>query len=1043
MSSTPNITASMVAQLYQLAPTHPTVAAQLLAKLQDVLSPTVPNDQQVELLHKKMEAIARIFNVYQVDITCDHLKFFKLKDIINLGKTILLLLPLREASVKAKSALLTFFSNERNEKGLYEEFWKNCGVSAQNQGHYGSSLAEIQALEKYQDFAEKSLASTLPSQSQSQTNLQLVAALAKELSQFVEPIWANLHQDLNKEIISQQETIKNADAAKRHLIGVVRAAKTSGKVYKVEFGLVESTFNFCSRQLKYLHHITTNKIPKLKFLCTHLDLSFPSASRQVETLLLLGKNFLQQVNKTNEQLVEKLASYEGAMALTSGVDTRSIAALRYLKTIKKSLDEIQTKLWINLRDRVTDLKNSLNAEVLNSQINQEQRAEFFRSIVYTLIDNGTLRAELNKAFETIIIEYSKERESICKKLHPLFFALYHEETLTQHAMRDQIMQFLDLIPEAQKHLEEEELKGRDSINISNFLELIEGYFHYTLPREDFIQPFQAWINKFKSDLQKDNKAKIEAGLPYTSPTLSAKEVRRVEEMAMKVQRLNQSVIALCGRVFPALEAVRTTAAQVKEKESSLKLDSFLYTLKLEEQAALANRFSAAAAQEHKIERSETRPESPVTAATATAAAPGRALVESEMPLPTPVCVQSATAKLAFDLLHYLKTWHGMQTLPPARIAFEADRPTQARHQQIYFLNCLANVLELLDRRPTSALVQFACLFGHLSLEQGLTERHLRAFPNGFLSHSLREMLEDLGIRIGSNPWTDEDCGTLAHRYAWNMTGGLSFALRHIRENHPKTTDEFCEKRSKWMEGAAQFNIEVLSHGCPAEKQALLKRIQSVLEVFGKNTSTANKASVEEHAKNALPRAHVLTEWEGKLKKSISAIDASIKAHAAGEVPYLFNARNHLLNLIAAINLFKQYPQQAFLHVHLQMMLISAQYFAENLGIHLSQWVDHSLYSYGLEEGLKKEEEATLKIINVEKGSEYPYSYFAYNRTPSALMRILSDLYAQSFEAQFLGDGAVPSGMAAKSHAELQTTVSDLAIRFARLAQALVQKHLSE
>lgn len=900
-----------------------------------------------------------LFAKYQPPLKLDdHIKFFRQIDIVDLGKAILLLLPLRNIAQSVQvTALLTFLTNEKAESKHYEQFWKSCGVSPADTTHYAQKLAVLEEIDKDGEFAKECLATQMPSTSQSQTNLQFVAALIKETVELFEPVWTAIHEQLKKEIEYKNQEAREIFEQKRKFNRLARQNKLSQEDLEHDNFENLNIYNYYAYQIKSLQNQMYKSIPQIKRLCMRLDLTIPGNSRQIERLQLIARNLLEQVNKITYDLLEKLVQDEAITAVHYGISARTVAAKRFQNRLFENIRTAENNFFQGLYFGVDSLLGSLDPKSLNSHSNSK---DFMNKVIAIYKGNDSKTLASLDVFNSFYAECHKNKKELDQKLKALEFNLKLKWF--------NYLGYLESFP-----------YSIESTSVSEFLNTFKVWLESQFRSRPNFQ--EEWIDRYAK--LKENQSR--------SHEHRTEMVTEIVGMGKKVQHIKNSVNLLFMRIFPALFALRTVDAELKEKTAFLQFDSFLHALKFEEEDAFSKQMAAKAALNQPAGQISPQA-SPTDNCQDLVFAPRTPLSALRQP-PDLLYVRSSAAKRVFDLQHYLKLWHEMnadQLFQPGCIAHDSSHFVQARHQQIYSLNCLANVLNLLEqaRAPhqRATLVQFACLFGHLSIEQGLTDRYLQSHPNGFLSHSLKELLADLGIAANHNPWVEEvDTGTLIHRYAWNMNGDANFALRHIFANHVKTTDEFCEKQSKWVKAIASLSLQVISSDCPAYKSDLLERIHSILKAFHENP-VASSSGDGKMGEESGEKLKAMSECEEKLKETLSIVDTQIKA-ANNPIPNLRNARNHLSNFLAVMSLFRQHPQQFFLHIHLQMMLISAQYFAENLGIHLSGWINHSLYSYGLEEGLKGIDEETLKWMNVEKGGEYPFHYFAHNRRPSPLMKL--------------------------------------------------------
>lgn len=450
--------------------------------------------------------------------------------------------------------------------------------------------------------------------------------------------------------------------------------------------------------------------------------------------------------------------------------------------------------------------------------------------------------------------------------------------------------------------------------------------------------------------------------------------------------------------------------------------------------------------------------------TATPEAAAAALVEPQAPpveppkpasAPSqvvPVCFRVSNVQVLFELRHLIAQWHGFDpaTVMPPSSAKSTSLSVLAKQQQVYAFDGFLTALELyaLCKEPQDRIAasQLVLQWGYLMLEQGITVKHAEKFPKRFLMHDLRQLLRDLGIQPGDNFWTQHaPSNTLYHRYPdyyARLAGDkMPLALLHAQKTDDTTLQQIDRSMLQLQQGAAAMQVAVLAHQSP--EHPLVKQAQKVASALQANAKTES----EQKDVEALNPIHskTLDEWEKKLKAQLELLGKTEASEQAA--PSLANARHHLQNLLRGLGLLKRFPQQCYLHILTHSMLSSIKDFAENYGSFLAaqagrELVTHDLRAFDLDQilGSKHPAQKTLKEINIFKGNEYTFSYFAIHPADkvSPLMVVLSELYQRSQEAIFMGSGAIPSGaVKAKDVATLQGDVVALAVRFAELATALI------
>lgn len=1018
-----------------------------------------------ENLKKIFTSATAILKLYKADLDVSALGHLKVKEIAKLAKTVLLLIPLKNDPKNAQDILSSFFLDlpfgnhskhahdglssfllakaNRKERSCYASLWEDCEASAIQKANSQRDIARILAFEGFKHSSDQPLIAACPSHIQRQTNLDLIASIARDCTQLLGPFWRKIQAELTPEITEYQENIKEC--------------KNSQQESNTSYALAMHTYYFASRSLKNLQ-TSISRLFHINQRCALLN-TLPVALHLEDRLAALGKSCLGDIQQTVTSLNEMLGRHEAWVALTTGVEPVSASAITFLDSIASELDAVRVQTTQDIKDYLDGIYH-LESSFKEIAVSYHQRVDFFQRLQGILAD-GVMRSSsnniaTNEPIENLLDMYLKQRklyfEKILKILNPARQENKHARLLLSKFAK---------IFKMMKDTGEKQFQQKDT-SLYLFFYKLSSRCRIVSTNRKYCWNLNTLKSVYKSVAEEANKkSAVRQRTLLSQKQIDEEEVGRTASLIRNLETLKQSVSLVAEGIFSPLQSVNFFAMQEREKKASFVLDDFLRSLQVEEEAELLKNLCEKTEKadketnESSIESSmDDLDEQPALAIANIASAP------EELPPPDFIAstFNTPSAKLVFDLLHYLKEWHFKDSpslIPPSRIPLRASNDVLAVHQQLYALSCFANALEILESVSNAShracLVQFACLFGHQFLEQGLAEKLLKSYPQAFPSHSLREMLAVLEIQMNQNLWLDHvDAGTLFHRYTWNIESNrghpFSFALRHIRENNPKTTNEFCEGLSAWVATAVEFNIVILSQNCPAERQGLLRRIQSTYESFQKAPVGSTAKATAEQAPLSRGNADALTKWENSLTQdSLVLIDARLKHLGAvleSRDKALLNARNHLTNLINAIGLLKQAPQQRFLHFHLVMLLISTQYFVENIGVHLKGLIGHDLTIYALEEGLEKQQIEMLGLINVQKGSEYPFSYFAH-RPGTVLMDTLSELYMRSYEATFLGDGAVPSGMASKSLAQLQKIVSDYGVSFAKLIHALMRKHLSD
>lgn len=399
---------------------------------------------------------------------------------------------------------------------------------------------------------------------------------------------------------------------------------------------------------------------------------------------------------------------------------------------------------------------------------------------------------------------------------------------------------------------------------------------------------------------------------------------------------------------------------------------------------------------------------------------------------------------------------------PLTVGRGCRNPIQlARYQHAFALDMLLTIVEMFERSSNEQsrvlLANLLFFLGHLANEQALTVEYLKKHSEEELTHFLYDLVTALNVGQG-NAWINEDCGgTICVRYPASLRyGNDSLSLRHsvasIEDAGQATAKEVMDGRNWILQEAMRLQCQGMAQSCNPRQSEILDSIPAMLKED--LSKCAVEGIAEDDAKWTDDSAKLLEGMHGRLQTATQALTKHISGLPPSEsTKALRNVLYHLRNLSRLPQLVQQFPQKRFMALHFYTAFFSTQYLAENLGVYLSlqqnlELRDHNLEAYQKAFGLGNHLDATLKNllaeINVGKGSEYVYTYFAKHPTTfSALMSKFSGLYAHSRLAAMQREGIeIPQDQSKEASSAFQQNaiIRDLE-RLCSLSLNLLQGHI--
>lgn len=1031
-----------------------------------------------------LSTIISILTSYDPEFTADTVGYLPLKVLLPLAKSILLLLPAKSQPALAQKALYAFFSDRSFEKAesqlvlkAYMGYWESCGTSSSQITIYQDQINAVLYLENSKGIDKTSSLTTSATLNQRRTALKCLSKLIKELSVFLEVFWEASSQSLT------DSSKYFLDRKEKHEI-----LKKSVQILKIDskhadHQTSEHTYNNAIQLLSQIKLYTHDRIPQIKFHCARVESDHSYPIKAVGVVFQRCQNGAFHILN---QLIDVLARFEAYRSQRNGVFAVSHKAMSIMReSYTKELDA-RFAFLEDILGAMSSIMDEHGEALKLAEWNKKQMSDCLGSIANAILaptsktETKKDAKKLSSLGDIVTDKISRATLESFKKYKNIVEASAQGLTKNEQALKDKLSALRTYTAGFFGHLQSQIKNAPSSSSKKSWYQCLSGLGALFIENAKAIKvsadsdsAFLDWIKQAHSEGVQCKSALRKKGKITQSDKIDSSIIQHTANTIFKCQALQNS-INFFGALFTSLSMVNQDTSEMENKIKAVKADDCLHLLELEEEADAAKKAyeEAEKAQKEKTQK-DAKSLHEFTSKQATSVAPPQSTTSASPTQTTKVmppltsCFKSPGGQLLFNLRNEISEWHSMmpaEYVPPAKLlGTPTSTSSLAVNQQLYANDGLAAVIEMLSTNNVldkKVLVQLVLQWGFLALEQGLTVEHAKSLPNRFLRHDLKMLLQDLEISH-TNLWTEQaNRHSLYQRYPFyfqaSEPSSLPFALKHLQQGSAETTKELCNGLSKWVADAASLQVAALSHKDKQNPQ--LTRIQATLELFQKSTTAqAKKESAEKNVEEGLSKdlAQKLVSCEEKLKSALALVEKRIKAKpplSTDAAKALSNARHHLSNLKSGLGLLISFPQQRFLHVLFHLLHSSIKDFAENLGVVLSLqtsngWYSHLLKSYcknyGLGDGLKSVLLNTLSVIDVEKGNEYPYKYFASTHShPSALMNSLSEFYARSKEAFLIGEGAVPSGMKKKTVAELQTEIVDWAVRFSELACALASKHLT-
>lgn len=1048
----------------------------------------------LEEMQKHTSSLLGILKMHTPDMTMDDIRLLSFQDVLQLSQFVLLLIPAKTNSPNATAAFHNFFSHKCHSTPnptlalrAYGDLWKACGIPARDHKILLDFYNAAVFLFKNSKMVMAQIAVQAPIK-QREATFNHIARLIRDVSFIFEAYWSvaskEVHSKLYEHLLDTQGVAQNKKSAKADGANKKLIFFTSAEYH----GIVTETL------LKQLQLCTFKRLPTLKYHCSRLDISTHASLGQFESLQTTVQHCQSRVSNLANQLIAEYARYESDMGYSNGAFPVSDQAKKLTRELYNLLQTSDAFLYTRAASFISSFRKAHEEELKRTPhsgvIKSFAQLEAFLKAKSLPPEPTSKKLEkTSKILDRFTIEFLENLKETRRLHYEKLYTPLFQQLRTDEEIPAWIQARLNIFAEKfQQHQENCKLLTNYPLDHPKGHPLDAALFFFQRECDTCIEELQTNLNSdnlydiwLKQHIEEREKNRHRLGKTYlASKKHSENIVKEAADNIVNAEGLKNSVNIFCS-LFSPLAITRKGLLEAETKKCAVEADRCLSLLELEEETRAAKKAyedaELAAKQKkekeaklsslfmHKIAAAAEPTAKTTTATTTTTTTP------VVMPTRATSTFNTSAGQLLHDLRNELAAWHGMNpaksVLPGDTAGSSASIPELAVLQQLYANDNFATSLEMLSQckkaEDKALAIQMVLQWGYLALEQGLTTEYAKKFPNSFLRHDLSLLLNGLEMDC-KGLWTEQaNSETLYHRYPWNFTASgssvLPFALKHIREGNPESAKDFCSHISTWVSDAASMQIAVITHHHKGNQTLPLKRIQTIVDDFRKGSTDQSKETYELQEKEKLSEQNdsTLTVLEKKLDGALTLIHKRFSTQpplSNDALKALYNARHHLRSLKAAIGLLTRFPQQRFMHVLLHSMLSSVKDFAENLGVVLSLqkegdgWYSHSLgsyfHEYGLGKDLKKNLLAIMKTIDIEKGNEYPYKYFAHTSTQAAssVMVSLSEFYGRSKEAVLMGEGAIPSGMKKKSVVELQSEICEWVKKFAELACALATKHLS-
>lgn len=1000
------------------------VTALTAAAAAQVLDPKIAYSKALSLA----PVIAQSFCVYDPTLPKDAYKCLSVAKIIQIAQLLFVILPAKARPDLALAAYQDLSSQlfkaktpEESAKlftAMYTQFWGSC------QQELTPSLKFV--MKNTFDLAV-SLTDTVPGPiasidpAKQIAMRQMILRLMKDTYVFLEEVWKKADQE-----IAAFTKLYNDSQGKKSRIHANENFKP------ISFGTADSCYNIITRLFPRLKYYTSRKVVAIGSQISRLDIRSHDVSSTVRALTRVAQVAKKHVIDIVTELGTALGTYEGVTCFTNGFFPKSQGGEQHQQHLYdctcigtiKFRDIVNNNMldFVDSHPRDRKLLKTVSKEKFLLFLQQISKAICCESNEREIQKSKQRMGEvLSSILDPILTEIAVEHKAISSAFYPIFMC----ETVTDRYIKGQRPQWAKFYSE--QFLDAAlEVTG---LQFPNSLVEILRSFGMALQESIKLNELQGRFKRVQAEQVSLLVQKRPAGFPEA-------DCQQAIEMTANAWKIVHSIgdsFLFLDHLFKALQYVQDEIDKVRDQAQAVVADEHLGLLLLEENAE-AERIASEQEQKQKPAKPDA------SSAAAAAAAPAAV----ELVVVPPTAPPRAVLPASFNV-PYLQTLFEMRCaaaefykMNPATVvspySFAGNmQPLSklAELQHIYAFDGFLIASEMLLRSNNPVLAGLVLQRGHLALEQCLTVEHAAKFPKSYLQHELQQLLGNLGIRLDANMWAQHASGySLYCRYPHSFKG-LSKALEH---------PQLLQAMPQWLTGLAEMQSAALTHLDP--KNATLGKVQTVVAGLA-NALKKPVPEMDQKVVGALSetQTQALKECEKKLTTCLEPLQ-KIADDTKGSKA-LMNARHHLNQLLETVRILPQFPQQRYLHACTHLLISAIKNFAENFGTYLTFQNGAPMYTHKLRDlplkDLLKDGKLLMLLeqIDIGKGDEYPFDYFAYHgASASPIMQRFSDLYALSQEAILLGEGAKPYGL--KSTDLLQGELVEMAVDFTNLACALLK-----
>jgi hypothetical protein len=365
-----------------------------------------------------------------------------------------------------------------------------------------------------------------------------------------------------------------------------------------------------------------------------------------------------------------------------------------------------------------------------------------------------------------------------------------------------------------------------------------------------------------------------------------------------------------------------------------------------------------------------------------------------------------------------------------------DKVDLAIHQQLFANTCLTTLLDLKEKESctkeeSETVDSFILLWSYIASEQGLTATYIDNFPNEILVHRITFFLDSLELPVENSwsqiPFLNRQSIGFRYGHSSGLRSSLATKESDSKERNALPTAEKC------LASAFGVQLIALQHFKPDLKETFVQPLQQFLLSWESREKTESFAFPTAHKKEK-PEFSKFKGMSKQLSQVMLGVENKLQEMIALKIPdsqvkTLKDAQEHLKNLINLLSLAAHQAQNPlYSGILMHMILLSAQFLIENLGLFLSYKNDDSLQDlwemtldihnfevycskYDLDAVLNGKEKDFLRLLNFGNKGIYPHGYFA--KTPrkavSKLMVFLNDLFERAEISKNAGPDFIPGG----------------------------------